>query len=59
MDEWIDRPTTDPATHVTLARVPAMQASDARAAVGAAEAAWDGWRSKTPKVRKKARQERA
>jgi acyl-CoA reductase-like NAD-dependent aldehyde dehydrogenase len=35
---------------VTLARVPAMQAGDARAAVAAAEAAWEGWRHKTSKV---------
>lgn len=42
----------DPATHVTLARVPAMQAADARLAVEAAEAAWEGWRSKTSKVSK-------
>lgn len=41
---------SDPATHVTLARVPAMQAEDARAAIEAAEAAWEGWRNKTPKV---------
>lgn len=28
-----------------------MQAADARAAVAAAEAAWAGWRTKTPKER--------
>lgn len=28
-----------------------MQAADARRAVEAAEAAWEGWRSKTPKER--------
>ncbi|MDT8894119.1 NAD-dependent succinate-semialdehyde dehydrogenase [Halomonas sp. I1] len=42
---------TNPATGETLARVPDLDAEDARQAVAAAEAAWQGWRRKPAKER--------
>ncbi|TDX26188.1 succinate-semialdehyde dehydrogenase/glutarate-semialdehyde dehydrogenase [Modicisalibacter xianhensis] len=42
---------TNPATGVTLADVPDLDADDARAAVASAEAAWPAWRKRSAKER--------
>ena len=41
---------TDPATHVIIARVPAMGVEDCKLAIDAAEAAFTTWKLKTGKV---------
>ncbi len=56
--QWVGSSTSmatyevkDPATHVVIAKIPAMGAADVRLAVDAANGAWDAWRHKTPKER--------
>src|SRR6202047_3139661 len=44
-------PVTNPATGELLAQVPEMEAAETRRAIGAAKAAWPGWRRKTAKDR--------
>src|ERR1700732_4865282 len=44
-------PVTNPATGELLAQVPEMEAAETRRAIGAAKAAWPGWRRKTAKER--------
>jgi len=55
--EWIDAAAggtievTNPATGEVIGTVPALTGDETRAAIAAAEAAWEGWRSKTGKER--------
>jgi succinate-semialdehyde dehydrogenase/glutarate-semialdehyde dehydrogenase len=55
--EWIDAAAggtievTNPATGEAIGTVPALTGEETRTAIEAAEAAWEGWRSKTGKQR--------
>jgi succinate-semialdehyde dehydrogenase / glutarate-semialdehyde dehydrogenase len=55
--QWIDAddrssfPVTNPADGAVLGQVPNMGAEETRRAIGAAEAAWPGWRNRTAKER--------
>ena len=46
-DDGSTFPVTDPATGVTIARVPAMGAAETRRAIAAADRAWPDWRALT------------